>query len=138
MQINTLAVLSSNSPAQGDDSHLSKTYYIWRRQEFYQGLKREDVSQDISHNVTDRKCSGRKWISDMKHNVSLFQQPTTTAFIKKCISIETNYCSLNCTLGLILLLIPLLHSQKLTFVFCFFVVYILEISRQILFRNHLK
>lgn len=116
MQINALAVLSSNSPAQGDDSHLSKTYYIWRSQEFYQGLKREDVSQNISRNVMERKCIGRKWISDTKRKASLFLQTTITAFIKKCISIETNYCPLNYTLGLILLLIPFLHSQKLTFV----------------------
>lgn len=54
MQINTLAVLSSNSPAQGDDSHLSKTYYIWHSQEFYQGLKREGVSQNVC-NITEKK-----------------------------------------------------------------------------------
>lgn len=138
MQINALAVLSSNSPAQGDDSHLSKTYYIWRSQEFYQGLKREDVSQNISHSVTERKCIGRKWISDTKRKASLFLQTTITAFIKKCISIETNYCPLNYILGLILLLIPFLHSQNLTFVSYGFFVYFLEISRQILFRNDLK
>lgn len=95
MQINTLAVLSADSPAQGDDSHLFKTYYIWRSQEFYQGLKGEDVSQNISHNVTERKWIGRKWISDTKRKVSLFQQTTITAFIKKCVSRETNYCPLN-------------------------------------------
>lgn len=55
MQINTLAVLSSNSLAQGDDSHLSKTYYIWHSQEFYQGLKREGVSQNISSKITEKK-----------------------------------------------------------------------------------
>lgn len=123
MQIKTLAVLSSNSPAQEDDSHLSKTYYIWRSPEFYQGLKREDVSQNISPSVTERKDIGRKWISDTKHKVALFQQTTITAFIKKCVSIETNYCPLNYTLSLILLLILFFffHSQELTYL-SFFVV----------------
>lgn len=115
-------MLSSNSPAQGDDSHLPKTYYMWRSREFYQGLKREDVSQKISCSFTERKYIGRKWISDTKHKIFLFQQITTTAFIKKCISIETNYFPLNCTLS-VLLLIAFLHSQKLTFAgfFSFFI-----------------
>lgn len=66
-----------------------------------------------------------------------FHQTTTTAFIKKCLSIETNYCPLNYTLG-VLLLINFLHSQKLTFASfccCFFFP---EISKQILFRNNFK
>jgi len=70
---------------------------------------------------------------DMKRKISLFQQTTIAAFIKKCISIETNYCPLNYALGLTLLLIPFFAFTETDICFLFFV-YFLEISRQILLK----